>query len=336
MKIEYMKPAKFIVEKIFGVKPGENVLIVADTNKLEFVEPFMAAAYAVEAEPISMIMTPREFPGEPLPKEINAAIRAADVVVGCVTMSIAVPLVMNIRSDPKCRMRGASISNISKTVMMAGGLWADPDKVMEITNKVYEVASEAETWRLTTKGGTDLTAEIRGCRIAEKLPMTEPRMVGVLPGCEVAVDPVLGKAEGVFYSDGSCGPLTEERLGYKGIFAEPFRCTVKNGRIVEIEGGKEAKIFQNILESVNDPCAYMMNHLAIGCNPNCKMTGDYINDEKILAGVHVANAGVKGCPSGNMDHCLQHPSLWLDDEQVIEDWKFVGPMAKLQKIAESL
>jgi 2,5-dihydroxypyridine 5,6-dioxygenase len=275
-------------------------------------------------------MTPRTYPGEVLPEPINAAIKAADVVIGCVTCSIASPLWMNIGSGPEVTTRGASISNISETVMMAGGLWADPYEVMRITDGVYEIASKAETWRLTTKAGTDLTATIRSCRVFERLPISEPRMGGVLPGCEVAVDPVLGTVEGVFYSDGSCGALTAERLGYRGIINEPIKCTVKKGKIVDIEGGKEAKIFKDILESIGDPCAYMMNHLAIGCNPNCKMTGDYIHDEKILAGVHVANAGTKGCPSGNIDQCLQHPSLWLDDEQVIDDWKFTGPMAELQ------
>jgi leucyl aminopeptidase (aminopeptidase T) len=334
MNIEYMKPAKFTIEKIFEVKPSENVLIIADTNKLEFVYPFMAASYAVGAEPIAMIITPRDHPGEPLPKEVNAAIRAADVVIGCVTMSIAIQLVKNIREDASCQVRGASISNITRSVMMSGGLWADPNVVMEITNEVYKIASRAKSWRLTTKAGTDLRAEIRDCRIAEKLPMIEPRMVGVLPGCEVAIDPKLGTAEGIFYSDGSCGALTEERLGYKGIISDPIKCLVKNGKIIDIEGGKEAKIFQDILQRIGDQSVYMINHLAIGCNPNCKMTGDYINDEKIFAGVHIANAGVKGCPIGNIDHCLQRPSLWLDGEKVIENWKFVGQMAKLQKIVE--
>ena len=330
MKIEYMKAAKFVVEEVFCVKPGECVLIVADTKKLDFVEPFMAAAYAAGAEPLVMTMTPRTYPGESLPEPINAAMKAADVVIGCVTCSIASPLWTIIKSDPTVGTRGASISDVSDTVMMSGGLWADPHEVMQITNGVYEIASRAKAWRLTTMAGTDLTARIRSCRIAERLPISEPRMGGVLPGCEVAVDPVLGTVEGVFVSDGSCGALTADRLGYKGVIGEPIRCGVEKGKIVSVEGGKEARIFKQFLESIGDPCAYMINHLAIGCNPNCKMTGDYINDEKILAGVHVANAGTEGCPSGNIDHCLQHPSLWLDDQQVIDDWSFTGPLARLQ------
>ena len=330
MNIEYMKSAKFVIENVFCVKPGEQVLIVADTNKLEFVEPFMAAAYAIDAEPVSMVMSPRTQPGEELPESINAAIRAAEVVIGCVTYSIAAPLWDNIRSDPPVQTRGASISNISRGVMMGGGLWAGPEDVMRVTEGVYETASSAKSWRVTTKAGTDLTAEIGDCRIVERLPISEPRMGGVLPGCEVALDPVLGTVEGVFYSDGSCSVLTPERLGYGGILKDPVKCIVEQGSIVAIEGGREAEIFNESLEMIDDPCGKMISHLAIGCNPNCKMSGDYINDEKILAGVHIANAGTEGCPTANIDHCFQHPSLWLDGQQVIADERFVGPMERLQ------
>lgn len=330
MKIEYMKPARFVVENIFCVRPGENVLIVADTNKVEFAEPFMAAAYAVGAEPMTLTMTPRTYPGEPLPEPINAAMRASDVVIGCVTRSMAAPIWSIIQSDPSVKTRGVSISNISDAVMLGGGLWADPHEVMRITNGVYDAASKAKRWRLKTPAGTDLAAEIGTCRIVERQPISEPRMGGVLPGCEVALDPVLGTVEGVFYSDGSCGALSAEQLGYQGALSKPFKCTVEKGSIVNIEGDKEAMLFRAIMESVHDPCANTVSHLAIGCNPNCRMTGDYINDEKILAGVHVANAGLEGCLIGHVDHCLQHPSLWLDDTHVIDDWRFVGPMAHLQ------
>jgi leucyl aminopeptidase (aminopeptidase T) len=325
-----MRAGKFVIESIFCVKPGERVLIVTDTDKAEFAEPFMAAAFAAGAEAMTLTMTPRTYPGESLPEPINAAIRASDVVIGCVSRSMAAPIWTNIRSDPAVTTRGASISAISDGVMMGGGLWADPHEVMRITNGVYEVVSKAQEWRLTTGAGTDLTARIGSCRIVERQPISEPRMGGVLPGCEVALDPAPGTMEGVFYSDGSCGVLSADRLGYTGVINEPIKCTVERGMIVGIEGQKEARLFKSIMESMRHPCAYEVTHMAIGCNPNCRMSGDYISDEKILAGVHVANAGTEGCPSGAVDHCLQHPSLWLDGKQVIDDWRFIGPMAHLQ------
>lgn len=330
MKIEYLKPAAFVINNVFCVKPGETVLVVTDTNKQEFAEPFMAAAHAAGAEAIVMTMTPRRYPGEPLPSAVNDAIRASDVVIGCVSYSIYGPILSNINSDPNVKTRGGSISNITDRVMMGGGLWADPEEVMRITNGVYEVARRASRWRLTTASGTDLSAQVGSCRIVERQPMSEPRMVGALPGCEVALDPAPGTAEGTFYSDGSCGVLTSEVLGYAGILNEPIKCTVAGGTIVDVDGGKEARVFREIMNAVNDPCAFIVSHLAIGCNPNSRMTGDYINDEKIAAGVHIAHAGTGGCPAANVDHCFQHPSLWLDGVQVIDDWRFVGPMEHLQ------
>ncbi len=330
VKSEYLRPSKFVIEQIFQVKSGEKVLILTDTDKVEFAEPFRAAAVAAGAEAMTLMMTPRSYPGEPLPAPITAAMRASDVVIGCVSRSVAAPIWSLIRSDPTVTTRGASISNISENVMLGGGLWADPYEVMRITEGVYQSASGARRWRLTTPAGTDLRAEIGSVRIVERQPMSEPRMGGALPGCEVAVDPVVETVQGVLYSDGSCGVLSAEQLGYQGVLSESFKCTVRNGAIVRVEGGKEARIFQEMMDALHDPCAYLMTHLAIGCNPNCRMTGDYINDEKILAGIHVANGGTEGCPTGNVDHCLQHPSFWLDQGMVIRDWRFVGRMAHLQ------
>lgn len=331
MKSEHIEAAKHVIEKVFCVRPGEHVLIITDTLKAEFAQPFMAAAVAVGAEVITLTMVPRQYPGERLPEPINVAMRAADVVIGCVSRSIAAPIWENIAWHESVKTRGASISEISDAVMEAGGLLADPAEVMHVVNGVYEAAVNTKEWRLTTPAGTDLTAKVASCRIVERQPISRPRMGGVLPGCEVALDPVPGTAAGVFVSDGSCGVLDPIRLGYEGTLNERISCVVAGGMITQIVGGNEARLLKEILESIRQPCAYALSHLAIGCNPRLShLTGHYIQDEKVLGGVHIAHAGTKGCRSGNIDHCLQHPSLWLDDVKVIDDSRFIGPLAHLQ------
>ena len=58
--IKFYRTAKRVVEVAANVKPNENVCIVTDTNKLSIAEALAQASYAVGAETVVCIMTPRQ------------------------------------------------------------------------------------------------------------------------------------------------------------------------------------------------------------------------------------------------------------------------------------
>lgn len=71
-----------------GVKPGENVLIVAELSKMAIAESVANAVFSAGAIPMVITMIPRERDGQEPPALIAAAMAASDAFVCCVQTSI--------------------------------------------------------------------------------------------------------------------------------------------------------------------------------------------------------------------------------------------------------
>ena len=71
-----------------------------------------------------------------------------------------------------------------------------------------------------------------------------------------------------------------------GLVKEPIKMTISKGKVFKIEGGQEAKRFEEFLKSFNDPETYRVAELGIGCNPKAVVTGNVLEDEKV--GLHIA------------------------------------------------
>jgi leucyl aminopeptidase (aminopeptidase T) len=87
-QIETIRGARTIVETCAGVKAGENVLIITDTNMVEIAEVLAMAVKERDAEPILAIMIPRKGHSEEPPACLAEAMKKADVVLTPVSTSI--------------------------------------------------------------------------------------------------------------------------------------------------------------------------------------------------------------------------------------------------------
>ena len=68
---------------------------------------------------------------------------------------------------------------------------------------------------------------------------------GNLPAGEAFVAPVEESVEGIVVVDGSMSPL--------GLLAEPIKLTIQRGKVIKIEGGREAEELSRFLEELSDP-----------------------------------------------------------------------------------
>ena len=75
--IEMMPGALKAVSQCAGVKPGENVVIACDTNKLRLAEALAAAAYAVGGVPTITAFPPTGAHGRLGPEPVVGACAAA-------------------------------------------------------------------------------------------------------------------------------------------------------------------------------------------------------------------------------------------------------------------
>ena len=167
---------------------------------------------------------------------------------------------------------------------------------MDISYKPFQASHEklrkqfddTDEIHITTEAGTDLYYNIKGINgISADGNYTAPGSGGNLPAGEVYAPPNGKRIDGKIVIDGS------SRIQNGTILInEPITLKVKEGNIIEIKGGKEAKELENTLNwaasvakhpgSVRRIC-----ELGIGLNPKAKIIGATIVDDKGLGTAHV-------------------------------------------------
>ena len=70
--VHFADVSRRIVEEVARARPGENVLVLTDTEVSERISASLAsAAHAAGAIPSILVMMPCEYPGAPLPYPVE-------------------------------------------------------------------------------------------------------------------------------------------------------------------------------------------------------------------------------------------------------------------------
>lgn len=189
--------------------------------------------------------------------------------------------------------------------------------------KLKEIFDEGESARVTTEAGTDLKVGIKGVTsISADGLYNKPGTGGNLPSGEVYLPPAKKQVDGKIVIDGSSRNIDRTELIQK-----PFTISVKNGEIFKIEG--EGSGAQNLLNSIkwakqtakHDWGVKRIGELGIGLNPNAKLIGSTIIDEKVLGTAHIA-VGSNHWFGGtiysiiHLDQVFKNPILEVDGNEI--------------------
>ena len=112
-------------------------------------------------------------------------------------------------------------------------------------------------------------------------------------------------------------------IGDSGILTSPLLITVVDGMAVEISGNEYAANLAAAMDAAG-PAARNLAELGIGTNPAAKLSGNVLEDEKILGTVHLAfgdNASMGGSVRApyHQDGILLRPNVWVDGELLMRD-----------------
>jgi leucyl aminopeptidase (aminopeptidase T) len=278
-RIETIRGARTIVETCAGVKAGESVLIITDTNLVNIAEVLAMAVKERDAEPILAVMIPRKGHSEEPPACLAEAMKKADVVLTPVSTSITHTRAM--KEAAAAGSRAIVMTAFTEDLLIRGGIQADFRKQKPICLEVARRFQEAKTVRLTSPAGTSLSMRKEGRKGNALYCLVERGEFSTVPTIEANFSPLEGTAEGLIVADASI-----PYLGI-GVLKEPVKCLVKKGLIVEIEGGYQAEILKRDLESRKDPNSYNIAELGLGLNPESRMTGVMLDDEGVLGSVHI-------------------------------------------------
>lgn len=278
-QIETIRGARTIVETCAGVKAGESVLIITDTNMVGIAEVLAMAVKERDAEPILAIMIPRKGHGEEPPACLAEAMRKADVVLTPVSTSITHTRAM--KEAAAAGSRAIVMTAFTEDLLIRGGIQSDFRKQRPICLEVARRFQEAKSVQLTSPAGTSLRMRKEGRRGNALYCLVERGEFSTVPTIEANFSPLEGTADGILVADASI-----PYLGI-GVLKEPVKCCVEKGFIVGIEGGYQAEILKKDLDSRKDPNSYNIAELGVGLNPESRMTGIMLDDEGVFGSVHI-------------------------------------------------
>jgi leucyl aminopeptidase (aminopeptidase T) len=268
--IEMMPGAMKAMTQCAGVKPGENVVIACDTNKLRLAEALAAAAYAAGGMPTIVSFPPTGAHGAQVPKAVVGACGRSDVLFMPTSWSMT-------HTDARIEAinngsRVCTMCEVTEDCLCAGGIQGDFEENDRIGRRIGAIMAEGKTIRMTAAGGTDLTAGITGRPIQYETGLfREPGQFAALPNSELNISPKEGTAEGVIVGD-------VRLMGYGVIREEPVTIVVKAGMVTGVTGGKAADYLRETLRSFGDASAYNLAEFAVGLNPASRIYATNLED----------------------------------------------------------
>ncbi len=272
--------AKKVVEYCADVKSNERVLIVTDFPKMNIARCIAEASYRITDQVSIISMPPREVDGQQPTQCVADAMAGADVIFMPVTRSIT-----HAPAVKAALQRGArvlSMTAFTEDMFIFGGIEADFEALAARCKKMGQIWTAGSKVHLTTPAGTDFTADITARPGNAHTGLA--RKAGEFTTCpdiESSVSPVTGSSEGVIVADASI-PYFEI-----GVLSEPVVFTVKKGKVVNVEGGKQAQKIKYMMDKQNNEAVYNIAQIAVGLNPHCRICGLDLEDEGTYGTAHI-------------------------------------------------
>lgn len=336
------KTAIKLVRDVLKTREGETVAITCDSESdWNFVQAVEKAAISVGARPLVLRNNAPPNVGraaEPyLPLDsMVGAVSESDVWI---ELNGKWLLYSKVYEEAMKRKRTRYMCLVGMNVDMAKRCVGDVDvvKILEFQRRVQDLTKQSKSMHYTTPGGTD----IRFDNDPNRPVLVEGDVSGpgeyMLMG-QVDWAPIEETINGIIAYDGSVNPPDE-----LGLLKHPLKMEIKNGKVVRCFGGREARVYEKWLQSLNDDNMYRVAHLSYGCNPGARLTGNVLEDERIFGVLEwgIGNqsdtfeSSVNTKAVSHSDGITLKPALEGEDgELIIKNGKYVHP--QLVKLAKQL
>ncbi|HTU85065.1 MAG TPA: hypothetical protein VMF57_05790 [Solirubrobacteraceae bacterium] len=302
-----------VVDRCLGIKPGEDALVVVDAGTMEIGESLRRAAAEHGADAVLAIMDARETDGSEPPRPIASALAACDVYIAATTRSLSHTSARKGATD--AGVRGATMPGVT-VEMLSRVMAADFDRMAARSRAVADLLSAGSVARVTCPRGTNATFDLNDRDgIADDGNLTAAGAFGNLPCGEAFIAPLSGE-----------GRLIARSIARLGLSDEPATLTLTDGRLLAAEGGLGPELMR--LLSAHGALGTNLAELGVGTNEKARLTGNVLEDEKILGTVHVAfgaSAAIGGTVSVpiHLDAVISEASLTIDGATVLDAGRFV-------------
>lgn len=338
--LELARASYKLMHDLIEVKPGESVLITIDSVADFRVAEELAKAAVILGGKVMVAWhsTPKGYGAVTmpyLPDPLIAGAAKTDVWVELneqwlLYSPIWDEAVTNGRTR-QIQLGGLGVDRITRCI-------GDTDipTLKAFQDTLADMTRKAKRGRITNAAGTDISFEISPDRpVTNEISYANPG-VHFLVG-QIGWAPIEETINGVIAFDGTISGGGDADLGF---LTEPLLYIVKEGRIQEIKGGRQADILRKYYESLNDENMYLSAHVCYGVLPNAKLGECTVENERVWGSTqwgfgHQGSCFTGGAPRVAVSHidgiCLDC-SVWLDDVQIMDNGRFIHPvLAELAK-----
>lgn len=315
---ELNNAAQIALVDCMAVKKGESVLIITDEPATKIGYALWNAAKDLGALPIFAEIPTPESNGEEPPQAIADIMKLVDVIL--IPTSKSLSHTDSRREASKAGVRIATLPGITED-MMVRTLNADYKEIAKKSDKLAEIISKAKNIRITTEKGTDINLAVDGREGHSDTGLNHKSGdFSNLPAGEAYVAPMEGLSEGFIVFDGSMagvGKLRDEVINVK----------VEKGYATEITGGSAGEKLYSIMEPFGK-LAFNLAELGIGTHDKAQITGEVLEDEKVIGTVHIAfgdNKSMGGTirVASHLDGVIIEPTVSVDGKTIMEKGKFL-------------
>jgi aminopeptidase len=307
---ELDQAVRAVVRDCMGVQQGEEVLVVVNPATEHLGERLREEAAGAGADAVLVVISERASHAAEPPKTVAEAMAAADVVLAPTVQSLS-----HTAARKKASENGARIATLPGVTeeMLARVMSADMEGLRRKGRAIAERLTAASEAHLTCPNGSDLTLGLEGrTAIADAGELTERGAFGNLPCGEGFIAPAGG--HGILVIDGT--------LANVGRAGEPVELVVEGGHLTSARGGQGMSFMEMLTEHGEQ--GTNLAELGIGTNEKAELTGEVLEDEKILGTAHIAfgaSAAIGGTVQVpvHLDCVVLKPTVELDGEPLVRD-----------------
>jgi leucyl aminopeptidase (aminopeptidase T) len=271
-----------VIDQCLGIREAEEVVVVVDDATRAIGDALRDAAAQRGAEAVLTVMDPRPRDGAEPPAAVAGALREADVFIAPTSRSLSHTRARKAASEAGAR--GATLPGVTED-MLARLMACDFPALAERSRRIAELLTAADEAHVSCPLGSDMTFDLRDrTAIADDGDLTAAGAFGNLPCGEGFISPLGGT--GTFYA---------RSLASIGLAAEPVELHVRDGRLAQASG-EWGERWAALLDAAGEQ-GRNLAELGVGTNERATLTGNILEDEKMLGTVHVAfgaSAGIGG------------------------------------------
>ena len=304
------RAVRAVVRDCLGVKQGEEVLVIANPATQHLGEHMREEAADVGGDAVLALISERVSHAAEPPRSVADAMAAADVILAPTLQSLSHTAARKRASEAGARC--ATLPGVTEE-MLARVMSADMGGLRRKGHAIAEALDRASEAHVTSANGTDLRLDLSGRKaIPDAGELTETGAFGNLPCGEGYIAPVGGR--GTLVIDGSMAGV--------GLVDEPVELVIEGGHLTSARGGQGMAFMELLTEHGED--GTNVAELGIGTNERAKLTGEILEDEKILGTCHVAfgaSAAIGGTVQVpvHLDCVVMKPTVELDGEAIVGD-----------------